>query len=37
MRKLKLVLTGNRRYINRMFNHLKKEHPSTRRRMKLKF
>lgn len=30
-----LVLQGSRQYTRRMFNHLKKEHPSTRRRMRL--
>lgn len=30
----KLVIKGNKDYINRMCRHLKKEHPSTRRRMK---
>ena len=30
----KLVIRGNKRYIDRMFKHLRKEHPSTRRRMK---
>jgi len=35
-RKIKLVLTGNPVYIKRMFKHLKKEHPSTRKRMRLK-
>jgi len=28
-----LVIKGNDKYIGRMFKHLKKEHPSTRRRM----
>ena len=31
----KLVLVGNKKYIEHMFSHLKKEHPSTRRRMHL--
>jgi hypothetical protein len=25
---MKLVITGNKKYINRMFFHLRKEHPS---------
>ena len=29
----RLILTGKPAYINHMFSHLKKEHPSTRRRM----
>lgn len=32
----RLVIRGNSKYINRMFAHLRKEHPSTRRRMKKK-
>jgi len=32
---MKLVLKGKPRYIKQMFEHLKKEHPSTRRRMKV--
>ena len=31
---MKLVLTGNKKYITHMYNHLRKEHPSTKRRMK---
>lgn len=30
----RLTIRGNKKYIDRMFKHLKKEHPSTRRRMK---
>lgn len=29
----KLVIKGKKTYIERMFKHLKKEHPSTKRRM----
>ena len=29
----KLTIKGDKKYVNRMFVHLKKEHPSTRRRM----
>jgi len=32
----KLIIKGTDVYINRMFKHLRKEHPSTRKRMKLK-
>jgi len=32
---IKLVLTGNRTYIKRMFKHLKREHPSTRKRLRI--
>jgi hypothetical protein len=32
---MKLVLHGNKVYIRRMFKHLRKEHPSTRSRMKI--
>lgn len=31
-----LVLTGNPNYIRRMFNHLKEEHPSVRRHIRIK-
>lgn len=31
----RLVLTGKPAYIKHMFSHLKKEHPSTRRRMRI--
>lgn len=30
----KLVIKGKRSYIDRMYSHLRKEHPSTRKRMK---
>lgn len=33
---MKLILKGNPIYIKRMFKHLKKEHPSTRKRMEVK-
>lgn len=32
----KLIIKGKAEYIKRMYKHLKKEHPSTRRRMKIK-
>lgn len=32
--KARLEITGDRRYIKRMSEHLRKEHPSTRKRMK---
>lgn len=32
----KLILSGNKKYIKHMFEHLKKEHPSTRKRMEAK-
>lgn len=32
---MKLVIKGRPKYIERMFKHLKKEHPLTRKRMKL--
>jgi hypothetical protein len=31
-----LILKGKDAYINHMYSHLKKEHPSTKRRMKIK-
>ena len=33
---MKLTITGNKKYITRMYKHLRKEHPSTRRRMKVR-
>lgn len=30
---MKLVIKGNKRYINHMYSHLRKEHPSTRSKM----
>lgn len=33
---MKLILKGKSAYIKHMFKHLKKEHPSTRRRMHIK-
>lgn len=30
---VKLVIKGNKKYINRLYSHLRKEHPSTRKRM----
>lgn len=35
-KKTKLILTGNPVYIKRMYKHLRKEHPSTKKRMRLK-
>ena len=29
----KLVIKGSKKYVDRMYKHLRKEHPSTRRRM----
>ena len=31
--KKKIVISGDAKYIDYMFNHLKKEHPATRKRM----
>lgn len=31
---MKITIKGNRRYISYLFNHLKEEHPSTRKRMR---
>jgi hypothetical protein len=33
--KMKLIIKAPPRYAKRMFKHLRKEHPSTRRRMTL--
>ena len=33
---MKLTIKGKPKYIKRMEKHLKKEHPSTRRRMKVR-
>jgi hypothetical protein len=33
---MRLVIKGNEKYVKRMFVHLRKEHPSTRRRMKMR-
>jgi hypothetical protein len=35
MIKKKLVIVGNPAYVNRMYKHLRKEHPSTRSKMKM--
>lgn len=35
-RQKKIIIMGNKKYVEYMFKHLKKEHPSTRKRMKLK-
>ena len=34
---MKLIIKGKPIYIKRMYRHLKKEHPSTRRRMRIKW
>lgn len=31
----KIIIRANPTYAKRLYNHLRKEHPSTRRRMKL--
>lgn len=36
MKKMRLVIKGKPEYIRRMYAHLRQEHPSTRRRMKIK-
>jgi hypothetical protein len=33
---MKIVIKANPKYANWLYLHLRKEHPSTRRRMKLK-
>jgi len=33
---MKIIIKANKKYAERLFKHLKKEHPSTRRRMKLR-
>lgn len=33
--KMRIIITGDNKYLKYMFKHLKKEHPSTRKRMKL--
>jgi hypothetical protein len=35
-KKEKLVITGDKKYIDYMYAHLKEEHPSTKRKMRLK-
>lgn len=32
---MKLIIKGNKKYIDRMYKHLKKEHPSVRHRIHL--
>jgi hypothetical protein len=32
--KHKLVISGKKEYIDRMYSHLRKEHPSTKKRMR---
>jgi hypothetical protein len=31
----KIIIRGDPRYVKRLYAHLRKEHPSTKRRMKL--
>lgn len=31
----KIIITGNKKYTKNLFEHLKKEHPSVRKRIKL--
>ena len=33
---MKIVIKANPKYAKRLFAHLRKEHPSTKKRMKLK-
>lgn len=33
---MKLIIKGKTSYIKRMYKHLRKEHPSTKRRMKIR-
>lgn len=33
---MKLILKGKPDYIKKMYKHLKKEHPSTKKRMEIK-
>ena len=33
---MKLIIKGKPVYVKHMFEHLKKEHPSTKRRMKIR-
>ena len=33
--KMKIVIRGNKKYIDYLHKHLKKEHPSTRKRMRV--
>lgn len=32
---MKLIIRGKPKYVRHMYNHLRKEHPSTKKRMKL--
>lgn len=36
MKSFKIIIKGNDKYTKRLYEHLKKEHPSTRRRMVLR-
>ena len=31
----RIIITGNKKYVSRLSKHLKKEHPSTRQRMRV--
>lgn len=31
---MKIIIKGKKKYIERMYSHLRKEHPSTRKRIK---
>ena len=33
---MKIVIKANKKYAERLYKHLRKEHPSTKKRMKLK-
>jgi len=33
---MRLIIKGSKRYVKRMEKHLRKEHPSTRKKMKVK-
>lgn len=33
---MRIVIKGKEAYVKRMYSHLRREHPSTRRRMKLR-
>lgn len=35
MKNKRIILKGNAAYIYRMYEHLRKEHPSTRKRMRI--
>ena len=31
---MKIIIKGNKKYIDYLYSHLRKEHPSTKKRMK---